>query len=801
MKNFFLIIILFSASSFLFSQGISDSMLFGDVKSGGGSYHIPYATIMVKGTNMGTVADGTGHFKLVHLPIGKNTIIARAIGYQQQEIEVDIRRGEVKSVIFQLKEDILNLQEIVVTGTRSEHSLKDVPVRTELITSRSLEIKNANTLYQALEGIPGVRVENQCQSCNFTMVRMQGLGAEHTQVLINGMPVYSGLAGVYGLQQVSTVDIDRIEVVKGAGSALYGSGSIAGAINIITKEPSHIPASKLDVQLGKYNTNKYSFSSSIRNEKGNAGLHVFAQRYTEGAIDETGHGTILSQVRQKDGESDRVESKLNNIGFALFFDDAISKNDKLIIRGKSVFENRDGGTLDDDYYRNPLTDGTESISTDRYEASLNYEKSIGLHSGLDFGISWALHKRNATSDAFLSDYMDIFEEVPDLRIMRPYLATENSFSALLSYNTLIGNHRLIAGIQGFITNLDESGMYVVTDSESKYYGAAYRSLADKYARESGIFIQDEWSVNERLMVVPGFRVDRHESGEKYSSDQEVFNTDYFPETNFDKTSFNPRIAIRYKLTEKITLRANGGTGFRNPYGFSEDLHLCSGSPRVWKSSSLKPERSLSLNLSADYYTNVFRFSANYFRTYLRDKIDFNIAGAEVAALGYDYQWENIDDAMVQGLELTVVATIARNLKLGIDATMNRGEYKNERTDWAGTKFAEISRYISRFPSRTGNVKLEYTPKSWTFTLTGNYQGALYIDYNSEEDLSSIIKTQPYILFNARASKDLGNLRIYAGANNIFNYVQKIRYLDDPAFIYAPLYGSIFYAGASINIKH
>lgn len=134
-----------------------------------------------------------------------------------------------------LEEDVLNLEQVVVTGTRTSHFVKDVPVRTEVITAKAIENKNASNIYQALEGTPGIRVENQCQYCNFTMVRMQGLGAEHTQVLINGQPMYSGLAGVYGLQQMSTVDIDKIEVVKGAGSALYGSGAVAGAINIVTK--------------------------------------------------------------------------------------------------------------------------------------------------------------------------------------------------------------------------------------------------------------------------------------------------------------------------------------------------------------------------------------------------------------------------------------------------------------------------------------------------------------------------------------------------------------------------------------
>ena len=96
---------------------------------------------------------------------------------------------------------------------------------------------------------------------------MQGLGSENTQVLINGQPIYSGLAGVYGLQQMGTDDVDRVEITKGAGSALYGSGAIAGAINIITKEPSFVPEINADVQFGNFGTNKYSVYSSLRNGK------------------------------------------------------------------------------------------------------------------------------------------------------------------------------------------------------------------------------------------------------------------------------------------------------------------------------------------------------------------------------------------------------------------------------------------------------------------------------------------------------------------------------------------------------
>ncbi len=785
------------------AQKQTDAMLFGDVKSAKTQEHIPYVRIAMKGTSMGTVADGTGHFKLAHLPVGKCVIVAQVVGYKTQEKEVVMEKGKAVQLFFELEEDPLHLEQVVVTGTRTEHYLKDVPIRTEIISSEAIENKNASNIYEALEGTPGIRVESQCQFCNFTMVRMQGLGAEHTQVLINGQPIYSGLAGVYGLQQMSTVDVDKIEVVKGAGSALYGSGAIAGAINIVTKEPDFIPTTTLDLQLGSHKTNRFDLNSSMRNEKGNIGLNIFAQRYSEGAIDETGPGMTREEVRNKDGVSDRVMSNLTNVGFGLYINDAFLKNDQLIIRGKSVFENREGGTMTDDYFRNPLTDGTENITTDRYELSLNYNKPIKTKSEINFSMAYTNHNRNATNDSYLNDYMATHgDTVPDLREMRPYLANEHSLTSTLTFNTKLKKHSLIFGVQAFYDILKESGMYVVVDEASPFLGTSYRSTANKSAREFGVFVQDEWSITDKFMIVPGIRLDHHHSGEEYVSDQQVFEAAYFPKTNFDETAVNPRMVIKYAISEKFTLRANAGTGFRAPYGFSEDLHLCSGSPRVWKSSDLNPERSMSYNLSADYYGKQFRVSANLFRTDLKDKIGFTDADPHIAALGYDYQWKNIDDAFVQGVELSMMFNIIRGLNLGVDFTYNHGKYKNVREDWVGTEYEKVSQYISRFPTTTGNFKMEYTPKTWTFTVIGNYQGMMYIDYYSEDEtLSKIKKTEPNMIFSARVSKKIKQFKLYAGVNNIFNYVQDERHLDDAAFMYAPVYGTTFYGGISVTITH
>jgi outer membrane receptor for ferrienterochelin and colicins len=375
--NIIISVLLLSITQINYAQkSKTGATIFGYVFCRNCEKNIPLATITVKGTTIGTTTDESGHYRLIDIPEGSHAIIVRSLGHKPQEKEITIKQGETKELNFEIEVDVLKLEQVVVTGTRTKHYIKDVPVRTEVITAREIEIKNATNLFQVLEGTPGIRVEQQCQFCNFTMVRMQGLGAEHTQILINGQPIYSGLAGVYGLQQIGTTDIERIEVIKGAGSALYGSSAVAGAINIITKEPSLTPSTKVGLQFGRYNTNRYDISSSLQNERGDIGLNIFAQKLTGDPIDETSGGMTSHEVKKKDGITDRVASNLNNAGFGLYINDAFSVNDELVLRGRFLNEKRQGGIMDNDYYKNPFTDGTESITTDRYESELSYNKKF-----------------------------------------------------------------------------------------------------------------------------------------------------------------------------------------------------------------------------------------------------------------------------------------------------------------------------------------------------------------------------------------------------------------------------------------
>lgn len=780
----------------------TDAMLFGDVKAKEGGMHLPHASVSVKGTTITTKCDATGHYKMTDLPLGRQTIVARLDGYQEQEIEVTMEEGKSSNACFLLEKDPLELSQVVVTGTRTSHFVKDVPIRTEVLTSQALKRKNAQSLYDALSGVPGIRVEQQCQFCNFSEVRMQGLGAEHTQVLIDGEPVYSGLAGVYGLQQMGTNDIDRLEIVKGAGSALYGSSAVAGAINIISKEPSFEPSVNGDVQFGNWGYKSYRGAGSMRFR--NIGLMVTAQHTEADAVDETKDGLTRGEVRKKDGVSDRVDSRMNNVGINLFFFNPFARNDKLVLRAKAMDESRCGGVMTGDQYLNPYSAGTENIQTNRLSADVAYTLPVGAHCELNFASAYVHHKRNATNDTFLGNYKDSHGGAsPDVELLRPYVAKENTFTPSLSITGILGRHTLTAGVQGYFTRLRETGLYVLSEDDYKgdpYYGIPYTSIGKKHATEFGAFVQDEWSVTPRLSVVPGLRIDTHSSGEEYASSEKVFDGN-FPKTDFKETTLNPRLAVKYEISPSLILRANIGTGFRAPYGFSEDLHLCSGSPRVWKSSSLKGERSISYNISADYYGHSYQLSLNVFRTDLKDKIQFSPATDDVRKLGYTYEWQNIDDAYVQGIELGIKTNPLRNLSAGLNLTFNQGKFDRQREEWKGTAYAGDSRNISRFPAMTGDLNMEYTPGTWTFSVTGSLQGRMYIDYNSEENPanSKIKKTGAFSLWNCRVAKRMGVVSLYAGGNNIFGYIQDEKHTDDAAFMYAPMYGATWYAGVSVTL--
>ena len=195
-------------------------------------------------------------------------------------------------------------------------------------------------------------------------------------------------------------------------------------------------------------------------------------------------------------------------------------------------------------------------------------------------------------------------------------------------------------------------------------------------------------------------------------------------------------------------------------------------------------------------------SLNLYRTELKGAIAFADAGDEADALGYTYEWENIDDAYVMGIEIGVQFAPARDLMLAMNLAINKGEYSHAREDWIGTLYEETSKKISRFPETEGGFRVEYSPNDWTFALDGNYQGMMHIDYfRDEEEPTKIKETEPHLIINTQVSRMFyDRFKLYMGVHNLTDYIQEERHTDDAAFMYAPVYGRIVYGGMQLTLK-
>lgn len=756
---------------------------------------LPMVNVIVKGTSLGSASGVDGNFVITNITPGDYSIMATMMGYKAVTKSVKVLPGETTLLDFELKESTIELGGIVVTGTRTPRYIKEIPVRTEVITARTLEEKAAPNLYEALEGVPGIRVEQQCSYCNFSIVRMQGLESGHVQVLIDGQPIYSGLASVYGLQQVPAGNIDRIEIVKGAGSALYGSSAIAGVINVITKKPSVEPSVEASINVGSYATNEYSLSASRRFD--NMDAMVFAQKNTGNEIDEN-----------KDGVTDRVKTDNISIGTRINAYSLIG-NDQLTFTGRTLNEQRQGGELET--WENPFAAGTENIKTSRYETGINYK--LGFNNGAEIGVNlvYTLHRRNATNDGFLGDYMDTHgDTVPPVDEMEPYLADENLYVLDANYSQPVGRHRLLGGIQYSYNELNESGRYVIVDEGDPDYGGTYTSESEKNAHDIGLYLQGEFPIlSEVLELVVGARYDIHRSVDDFGGSGKVAPKERI-KLDYNEDAISPRAALMYRVSSQFALRTSVGTGFRVPYGFSEDLHLCSGSPRVNKPAGLKPEKSASVNLGADYTTDRFGMNVSVFRTNLEDVIGFEDASDESKQMGYTYDWANLGKGYTQGVELGSRLLILDDFDVDINLAYTDAQYEEQREDWVnhpvhGNKYAEDSKHISRVPEITGGIKLGFSPGNWNFIIGTDYTGSMYIDYLKDEEVedpeSYIKHTDPFYVINTRISRSflINGINIFAGCKNLNNYVQPEKHPDDAAFMYAPYTGRIIYSGIEIKI--
>jgi outer membrane receptor for ferrienterochelin and colicins len=263
---------------------------------------LPGVNIFVEHTTIGAATDRDGIYLITKIPVGEVHLVASMMGYKLERKIIEVVSGQKIRVDFELKSTILEMGAIVITGTATPHLVEDMPVRTEVIPRRRIEQKQACNLAEALSFHTGIRVENNCQNCNFTQVRILGMDGKYSQILIDGDPVVSSLAGVYGLEHFPEEMVDQIEIVKGSGSSLYGAGAVAGVVNMITRRPiinqvrirylGNATNGEMDQHLGAV--------AETVNEKGTSGAYVFGSFRTRNPYDHNGDGfSELGQLRNE----------------------------------------------------------------------------------------------------------------------------------------------------------------------------------------------------------------------------------------------------------------------------------------------------------------------------------------------------------------------------------------------------------------------------------------------------------------------------------------------------------------------
>jgi len=177
--------------------------------------HVPFANIVIKGTTIGTVTDETGHYQLINIPTDELTIVANIMGYKTLEKTIVAVVNKTMEIKFELEEDIHKLDEVVISGNRSEQKRVEAPVIVNTLSPKLFNTTQSVTLGEGLNFSPGLRLENNCRNCDFTQVRMNGMEGPYSQILINSRPIFSGLAEVYELELIPANMIEKVEVVVG----------------------------------------------------------------------------------------------------------------------------------------------------------------------------------------------------------------------------------------------------------------------------------------------------------------------------------------------------------------------------------------------------------------------------------------------------------------------------------------------------------------------------------------------------------------------------------------------------------
>jgi outer membrane receptor for ferrienterochelin and colicins len=567
------------------------------------------ATVQLINLKKTLLVDSLGNFSFTDVPLGTHYLKISLLGYNTYTSKIELKSDSVLATI-ELKSLDEKLNDVVITGTHKEVRRLESPVPVEIYTAKFFQKNPTVSIFEALQNVNGVRPQLNCNICSTGDIHINGLEGPYTMVLIDGMPIVSSLSTVYGLSGIPNALVDRIEVVKGPASSLYGSEAVGGLINIITKKIDSSPSFSADFMATDYKELNTDIGFKINLNPKTSVLTGLSYFKFGNKVDHNHDG--FTDVTLQDRISIFQKWSLER------------KNKRLFsIAARFLYEDRCGGEMNwNKSFRGGYEVYGESIYTKRVELIGNYQLPIQEKVFLAFSLT--NHNQDSRYGA------------------TSYIANQKIAFSQLTWDKKLGNNDLLFGAAFRYTYYDDNTP--ATFSANLNHP---ENIPEKVFLP-GFFAQNELKINKSHSLLLGARYD-------YNS--------------VHRHIFTPRLAYKWSINDHNIIRLNVGTGFRVVNIFTEDHAALTGAREVVINNDLKPERTYNVNLnflkkiylSNDAFIGL-DFSAFY--TYFNNRIigDYDSHPNQI-------RYDNLDGyAVSKGLTANMDIAFSMGLKLTLGAS-------------------------------------------------------------------------------------------------------------------------------------
>lgn len=550
---------------------------------------LPGASIVVQGTTIGAGTNTNGEFTLQLREKGVQTLRVSFTGYESAEYRLDADNNRPVTIRLKPSDNLLN--EVVVTGTHTEKPLKETPVLTRVISQKDIQALNPMDIETLLQyELPGLQIGYDSMS-QLPTITYQGVGGEYLLFLIDGERV-SGEGSDHNVDftRFNIDDIERIEVIKGSQSTLYGSNALGGVINIITKSANRPFTGNVNARYSGTNGQKYSVGAGTKQSRFSSYSNVtYRTKDTYTVGDTEGKTTTIINPDGSTAEETVADARSTTVyGYKIW--DASQKfgyafTDQLSADVKGSFYHNQRDIRTGRQYQDIFIDYTLNARI-KYLFNINHR--------LEASYIYDNYKKD-------KDYFNAGFTRTDYR--------NRTQTARISYTGIMGDHTLSAGIEG---NFEYLKHYMMKDS------------ADADMETYVLYVQEDWKVTERVNLIGGLRTDYHD---KYG------------------LHVTPKLSAMYRPCEPFTLRASYSMGFRSP-SLKElyQEYFMGGFMWLYGNPDLNPETSHQFAVSAEAEKGGFNASVSAYHNRFKDKIAY-------ARTDGGMQYVNAEKAQTTGIDV------------------------------------------------------------------------------------------------------------------------------------------------------